>query len=146
VRRDLGVDVADVPGAGAAGGLGAGLIAFCRAEVRPGFDVVAEAVGLHERVRRSDVVVTGEGRLDRQSAFGKTTVRVAQMARGAGKPVVAVAGSVDGGEARRPFDAVFALTPDLAPLDEAMSRAGELLARAGEDVGGWIEGRTPGGA
>lgn len=141
VRRDLGIEVADVPGAGAAGGLGAGLIAFCRAEVRPGFDVIAEAVGLSERVARSDVVVTGEGRLDRQSAFGKTTVRVAQMARDADKPVAAVVGSVDNGEARRPFDEVFALTPDLAPLDEAMSRAEELLRRAGEAVGRWIAER-----
>ncbi|MDZ4277930.1 MAG: glycerate kinase, partial [Dehalococcoidia bacterium] len=121
-----------------AGGLAAGLIAFCGAEVQPGFDVVAEAVELRERIRRADAVVTGEGRLDRQSAFGKTTAGVARLARETGKPVVALAGSVEGGsasEAARPFDAVFALTPDLAPEEEAIARAGELLRRAAETAG-----------
>ena len=135
VRRDLGVAVADMPGAGAAGGLGAGLIAFCNAHIKPGFDVVAEVVGLAERVRRADAVITGEGRLDRQSAFGKTTVGVAHAAREAGRPVVALVGSIEGGtdgEAARPFDAVFALTPDLAPPDGAIARAADLLSTAAE--------------
>ncbi|OGO50835.1 MAG: glycerate kinase [Chloroflexi bacterium RBG_16_68_14] len=143
VRRDLGVDVAEVPGAGAAGGLAAALIAFCGAQVRPGFEVVAEAVGLAGRVRRADLVVTGEGRLDRQSAFGKTTAGVARAAREAGKPVVALVGSVEGGpqgEVARPFDAVFALTPDLAPPDEALARAAELLSAAAEAAGRWVSG------
>src|SRR5439155_9465008 len=67
VRRDLGVDVRDRPGAGAAGGLGAGLMAFLDAEVRPGVEVVMEAVGFAERLSRSDLVITGEGKLDEQS-------------------------------------------------------------------------------
>ena len=147
VRRDVGVDVADVPGAGAAGGLGAGLIAFCGARVQPGFEVVAEAVGLVERLRRADVVVTGEGRLDRQSAFGKTTVGVARYAREAGKPVVALAGSVEGGTSGAParsFDAVFALTPDLAEEEDAMARAADLLSRAAATAGTWVAEREPG--
>ncbi|MCH7838402.1 MAG: glycerate kinase, partial [Chloroflexi bacterium] len=137
IQRELGIDVAGVPGAGAAGGLVAGLIAFCGAKVRPGFDVVAEAVGLRERVARADLVVTGEGRLDRQTAFGKTTAGVARMAREAGKPVVALVGSVEGAEAARPFDAVFSLTSDLASPDDAMARAADLLSTAAEAAGRW---------
>lgn len=145
VRRDLGIDAADVPGAGAAGGLAFGLIAFCGGRLRPGFEVVAEAVGLAERVRQADLVVTGEGRLDRQTAFGKTTAGVVRMGREAGKPVVAVVGSVVGGpesEAARTFDAVFALTPDMASPEAALSRAAELVERAGEAVGRWWAART----
>lgn len=138
VRRDLGVDVANVPGAGAAGGLAAGLIAFCGAEVRAGFDVVAETVGLGERVRGADIVITGEGRLDRQSGFGKTTSGVAREAREAGKPVVALVGSIQegsGSEVTAPFDSVFALTPDFTPPDEATARASDVLAKAAEEAG-----------
>lgn len=138
IERDLGVSVADIPGAGAAGGLAAGLIAFCGGELRPGFDVVAEAVGLADRVRRADLVVTGEGRLDRQTNFGKTAAGVAGLAREAGKRVVAIAGSVEPGreeEARRLFDAVFTLTTDEVSQEDAMARAGELLELAAERVG-----------
>ncbi|MEX1255570.1 MAG: glycerate kinase, partial [Dehalococcoidia bacterium] len=95
IERDLGVDIADLPGGGAAGGLAAGLVAFCGAHIRPGFDVVAGTVGLAERIDQADLVVTGEGRLDRQTTFGKTTAGVARLARAAGKPVVALAGSVE---------------------------------------------------
>ncbi|MGB2695638.1 MAG: glycerate kinase [Dehalococcoidia bacterium] len=144
IRRDLGVDVANVPGAGAAGGLAAGLIAFCGATVRSGFEVVAEAIALEDRVRAVGAVITGEGRLDSQSASGKTTIAVARLAREAGRPVIALAGSVEGGtvsETARAFDAVFALTPDLAPADVAMARAAELLSAAAERAGVWIRER-----
>ncbi len=140
-RRDLGVDASDAAGAGAAGGLAYGLIVFCGATLRAGFEVVAEAVDLAARLQRSDLVVTGEGRLDRQSGFGKTTAGVARLAREAGKPVVALAGSVEGDEAARPFDAVFSLTPDLAGADEALARAAELLERAAEAAGAWAKER-----
>ena len=144
VRRDLGVDVADVPGAGAAGGLAAGLIAFCGAQVRPGFEVVAEAVGLADRLARADVVATGEGRLDRQTAFGKTTAGVARAAREAGKPVVVLVGSVEEGyeeEAAGLFDAVFALTDGGLSLDDAIARAAGLLSAAAEAAGRWARER-----
>ena len=137
IQRDLGIDVAGVPGAGAAGGLAAGLIAFCGAKVRLGFEVVAEAVGLRDRVAQADLVATGEGCLDRQTAFGKTTAGVARMAREAGRPVVALVGRVEGAEAARLFDAVFALTPDLASPDDAMARAADLLSTAAEAAGRW---------
>jgi glycerate kinase len=145
VKRDLGIDKANVSGAGAAGGLAYGLLVFCSATLRPGFDVVAEAAGFSERLARADFVVTGEGRLDRQTAFGKTAAGVARAAREAGKPAVAIVGSIVGGpesEAARLFDAVFALTPDPASPEEASGRATELVARAAAVVGMWWRERA----
>ncbi len=138
IGRDLGAQVADLPGAGAAGGLAAGLVALCGASIASGFEVVADAAGLAGRLERADLAVTGEGRLDRQSAFGKTTAGVARAARAANTPVVAIAGSVED-SASAPFDAVFALTPDLAPPEEAMARAAELVSKAAEEVGRWAQ-------
>ena len=80
LNRDLGVDVRDAPGAGAAGGLGAGLIAFTGARLRAGIDVVMEAVGLHGRLERADLVITGEGQFDEQSLHGKTVAGVIRAA------------------------------------------------------------------
>jgi glycerate kinase len=91
--------VAKVPGAGAAGGIGAGLIAFLDAELRSGAELVAEVVGLEKRIAAADLVVTGEGRLDAQTAYGKTVATVARLARGQGRPVVALAGRVDDAQA-----------------------------------------------
>jgi glycerate kinase len=139
IEHDLGIDVRDVPGAGAAGGLGAGLIAFCHAEVRQGFEVVAEAVGLAERIARADVVITGEGRLDRQTAFGKTPEGVARAAREAGKRVIATVGSAEAG-ATGSFDAVYPLTDVAASFDDAIRRAGELLEGLASSVGRELAG------
>ena len=97
LRRDLGVEVRDVAGAGAAGGMGAGLIAFLGAELKPGPALIGEAAGLRDRVRAADLILTGEGRLDGQTAFGKTTLHVAQLGREAGKPVVCLVGALGTG-------------------------------------------------
>lgn len=95
VRKELGIDRRHEPGAGAAGGLGFGLMSFCQASTRPGFDLVAEVTGLEEAVRQADLVITGEGCLDAQTMHGKGPARVAEMARRLGKPVLAVGGMVD---------------------------------------------------
>src|SRR5205823_13823454 len=80
------------PGAGAAGGLGFGLMSFCGAELRPGFDVVADAVELGVKIKAADVVITGEGKLDTQTLEGKAPAGVARLARKFGKRVFAVVG------------------------------------------------------
>lgn len=131
VKSQLGVDAADVPGAGAAGGLGYGLMVFCGAELVSGFDLVAEAVNLHQRIAAADLVITGEGRLDAQTLHGKGPVGVAQMARAAGKRVAAFAGAIDDSPALRAhFDLAQAIKPADMPLAEAISRAEELLEAA----------------
>lgn len=92
IHRDLGIDVRNLPGAGAAGGTGAGLIAFLGAHLRPGVEVVMEALGLSERIRRADLVLTGEGRLDESSLYGKVPAGVMAEARTAGRPVAILCG------------------------------------------------------
>ncbi len=92
VERDLGVALDDEPGAGAAGGLGFGLLAFCGAHLRPGVELVIDAVGLRERIARADLVITGEGSLDAQSLHGKTPAGVLEASSLAGVPVAIVCG------------------------------------------------------
>jgi len=94
LKRDLGKDVAHLPGAGAAGGLGAGLAAFCDARLASGVDLVMDALGLPARIRAADLVFVGEGQVDAQTAYGKTPAGVARAAREAGVPVIALGGSV----------------------------------------------------
>jgi glycerate 2-kinase len=128
IQRDLGVAVVEVPGAGAAGGLGAGLFAFLGATIRPGIEVIAEAVHLPERIRGADLVLTGEGRLDWQMAFGKTVAGVARIARTEGVPVIVVPGALgEGWESIQPLAAgVEPATGDGEPavrLADAVERA-----------------------
>lgn len=100
LERDLGVWVLQIPGGGAAGGLGAGCAAFLSAEFRSGAAVVAEAAGLALRVRDCDLVITGEGRLDGQTRFGKAPAYVARAAKAAGKRVVCLPGTLGPGHER----------------------------------------------
>ncbi|HAZ09025.1 MAG TPA: hypothetical protein DCZ01_11035 [Elusimicrobia bacterium] len=95
VERDLDARVEDVPGTGAAGGLGAGLLAFCRAELVPGADWVLEKLGAKEALARSDLALTGEGRLDLTSLYGKAPLAFARMARAARVPCAAVTGGLE---------------------------------------------------
>ncbi len=132
IERDLGVQVADTPGAGAAGGLAAGLMAFCGATLQSGFDAVAEAVRLAERIAHADLVVTGEGRLDTQSAYGKTVAGVASLAEAAGVPCLAVSGLIDGSAELPGLIDHEASTPTGMRVEEAMSRAEELIPHAVE--------------
>jgi glycerate kinase len=132
IRRDLGVDVEQLPGAGAAGGLGAGLVAFTGARLRPGAEMVMEALRLDERLVGAQLVITGEGRLDSQTArFGKGPAAVAKHARRAAIPVVAIGGSVaDEAELWLLFDGLEATVAEPCSLDEAIGRARPLLVAA----------------
>jgi glycerate kinase len=128
VRRDLGVDPRDVAGAGAAGGLGFGLMAFCGARLVEGFHLVAEVVGLRERMERAEIVITGEGRLDAQTLCGKGPVGVARMARKLGKRVIGIGGGVESGVGlEAEFDLLAATKPEGMPLAEAMARGAGLI-------------------
>jgi glycerate kinase len=132
IRRDLGVDVEQLPGAGAAGGLGAGLVAFTGARLRPGAEMVMEALRLDERLVGAQLVITGEGRLDSQTArFGKGPAAVARHARRAAIPVVAIGGSVaDEAELWLLFDGLEATVAEPCSLEEAIGRARPLLVAA----------------
>jgi glycerate kinase len=126
-----GTDAQHQPGAGAAGGLGFGLIAFAGGRLTSGFDLIAAQVGLAARIRQADLVLTGEGRIDDQSLQGKGPVGVAKLARSLGKKVVGVAGSVgDAPGLRACFDALIGVKPADMPLAEAMRRTDELIQAA----------------
>jgi glycerate kinase len=131
VASDLGCDFRDTPGAGAAGGIAFGLLSFCGAEICSGFDLVAETLRLEERIAASDLVITGEGRLDGQTLEGKGPAGVAALARKHGKRVLAFAGSI----AENPavdslFDALCPIIDEPVALDAAMSRGAEFLMRS----------------
>ena len=130
-RHDLAAPDPSTPGAGAAGGLGFGLMAFLDADLRPGFEVIAEITGLRRAVEAADLVISGEGRLDEQTASGKAPAGVARLARECGKPVIALAGSVPlTKEMDGAFDAVLPITNQPMTLDQAMQQAGPLLEEA----------------
>ena len=137
VERDLGVDLMHLPGAGAAGGAGGGLVALLGARLESGAALVCDALHLEEHLQGADLVVVGEGRMDAQTVYNKAPIIVAQRARKLGLPVVAVAGSL--GEGHQAVlehginDVESAAPPDL-PLHEALQRAGELVAEAAERV------------
>lgn len=121
VYRTRGIDLQTVPGAGAAGGLGAGLIAFTGARLKKGVDIVLDVCGFDEQIRDCQLVVTGEGRLDSQSLAGKVPVGVADRARAAGKPVVVIAGDVtdDGRLFDAGLTAVFSTNRKAVPFERA---------------------------
>jgi len=128
VSKELGVDHRDEPGAGAAGGLGFGLMTFCAAKIRSGFDVIAEAVRLESKMKDADLVITGEGSLDRQTLEGKTPAGVARLARKLGKRVFALVGrALNDRELREIFDGVYENARMGMSEEENMRRAAELL-------------------
>ncbi len=128
VSEQFGFDYRNEPGAGAAGGLGFGLMSFCGARISPGFEVVAEAVGLESKMKDVDVVITGEGSLDRQTLEGKTAAGVAQLARKLGKRVFALVGRAsDDQEPRQLFDGVYQNARAGMSTEENMKRAAEFL-------------------
>jgi len=135
VERDLQVEVGEVAGAGAAGGLGAGVIAFCNAQIRSGASLVLQVMGFESYLEAADIIFTGEVKIDRQIEFGKAISGVALLAEKHGVPVVAFTGSLEEEPAKlakRGIHAVMPIAP--GPIDEqqAMSRASELLQAAAE--------------
>ena len=137
MREDLGRDVELAEGAGAAGGLGAGLVAFLGATLRRGVDIVLGAVGFEKKLRGARVVFTGEGRADIQSAYGKAVSGVARMAKSHRVPCILLAGGIGEGAARlhdEGVTAIFSIADGPAAEDEMMSGAAALLRRASEQA------------
>ena len=139
VQRDLGVDLREEPGAGAAGGLGFGLLAFCGARLRPGVEVVMDAVGLPQRIAEADLVITGEGSLDEQSLHGKVPAGVLAACELAGVPVAIVCGRATIEVPGVPVISLTERVGERAALDEArpslVAAAEDLAARAEDLVG-----------
>ncbi|MFS0872594.1 glycerate kinase [Paenibacillus xylanilyticus] len=137
VKQQLGRDIRDVPGAGAAGGLGAGLLIFTQAVLRKGIEIVIEYTGLQGKLNHADVVFTGEGGIDFQTKFGKTPYGVAKAAKEAGKPVIAIAGCVGEGIDTlysEGIDAVFGIVPGAADLGELLRAGPKNVERTMENI------------
>jgi glycerate kinase len=134
---DLGVDVADQPGAGAAGGLGAGLQAFLGGKLQPGIQTILELVGFDKCIAGADLILTGEGKLDGQTAGGKLISGVTAAARSAGVPVVALCGTLAADPAQlraMGLRAAFSILDGPQTLSSALERTAELLARSAGEV------------
>lgn len=132
-------DAAEAPGAGAAGGLGFGLVAFAGARLRNGFNMVADALGLPMQVAHADFVITGEGSLDLQTLQGKAPLGLALLAREHGRKIIAIGGRVDPVIAEcQWFDATLSLESFGLSEDECMFRAEELVRKTGGEVAGLL--------
>lgn len=126
IRKEIGTDIEQIGGAGAAGGLGGGLMAFLSAELKSGVDIVLEATKLEDQLKDADFVITGEGKIDGQTVFGKTPIGVAKTAKKHSIPVIAIAGSL-GSDSHKVhehgIDAVFSIVPGIVPLSDAFKNA-----------------------
>ncbi len=134
IKADLDIEVMDLPGAGAAGGLGAGLVAFLGAELLPGTDIVIESVGLVGHLGDASLVFTGEGRIDGQTLFGKTVSGVVAKAKALRIPTVAIVGEVAAGSDvyRGGIDAVLSIAPGPISLEQSVADAASLITDAAE--------------
>lgn len=142
IRRDVGKDIEQIAGAGAAGGLGAGLMAFLSAELKRGVDIVLEATALEAQLKDADFVITGEGKIDAQTVFGKTPIGVAKTAKKHSIPVIAIAGNV-GSDSHvvheHGIDAVFSIVPGIIPLSDAFENASVYVERLAENIASVIK-------
>lgn len=137
IKSQLGRDAAEVPGAGAAGGLGAGLMVFLNGTLKKGIEMVIEYTGLEHKVQEADMVWTGEGSIDFQTQFGKTPLGVARVARRHQKPVVAFAGRI-GDDIETLYaegiDAIFGIMPGASTLEDALKQGEKNIERVSENV------------
>lgn len=124
IRRTTGKDIAHVPGSGAAGGMGGGMMAFLDAELKSGADLLLEVSRFEERIADADLIITGEGRIDRQSLMGKIPGKILEAGKRKGVPVIAIAGCVEDEERllEAGFHGVYATKPEDMPLEEAMKK------------------------
>lgn len=137
IRNYTGKDVLDEPGAGAAGGLGAGLMAFLNGSLRKGIEIVIEYTGLEEKVKNADMVWTGEGSIDFQTQYGKTPFGVAAVAKKYNKPVIALAGRVgEGIDAlyENGIDSIFGIMKGVTSIEEALAKGPENIEKTAENI------------
>lgn len=138
IRDQLGKDVEKIPGAGAAGGLGGGLIAFLDGKLIEGVRAIAEMLGLEKEIQWADLVITGEGGMDYQTQFGKTPYGVAQIAKRHDKPVIAIAGTLGKGAEtlyKKGFDVILSILDTPMTLEEAIEKTPILLEKTGYSIG-----------
>ena len=129
VSESIGKDFTNVPGSGAAGGLGFGLLSVLGANLKSGLDVVADATNLEQRIQQADVVITGEGSFDSQSLHGKAPVKVARLARKHHKQVIGVFGLCDIESYDELFDKIYCVVPDITSKEESLRNPKQALTK-----------------
>jgi len=137
IEKDLGKSVASIPGAGAAGGLGAGLMAFLDAKLEKGIDLLMQTIGFEDRIKGADLIITGEGRMDEQTKYGKTVFGIIKAAKKQGIPVVGICGSIGDGVEElyaEGLNSVFSIVNRPMSLSESIEQAYELLTSTAENV------------
>lgn len=137
ITRDLDIDICFTPGAGAGGGMGAAALAFLKADLRPGIEIVLKAAGLEQAIQGADLVITGEGRLDSQTIHGKTPIGVARTAKIKGIPVIGIAGALTpdvGVVHEHGIDAVFSVLYSICTRQEALDDAAINLKMAARNI------------
>lgn len=137
IKKQLGKNVLDEPGAGAAGGLGAGLMAFLGGTLKKGIEMVIEYANLEEKVKDADMVWTGEGSIDFQTQYGKTPLGVAKVAKKYNKPVIALAGRVGEGLDmlyEDGIDSIFGIVKDITSIEEALAKGQENIEKTAENI------------
>lgn len=144
IKKDLGKDVEEVPGAGAAGGLGAGLLAFTNASIESGIDIVLQYTDFKKKIADADFVFTGEGQIDFQTKYGKTPVGVAKAVKDVDPKikVIAIAGSIgEKAEELYPLgiDAIFSCVPGVVDLDSAMENSDQNIQKIINNIGRLIQ-------
>lgn len=137
IERYLGVSIKDYPGAGAAGGLGGGLLAFLNAKLQSGINIVIKTTSLEEKIKGADLVITGEGMIDYQTQYGKTPYGVAKLAKKYNIPVIAIAGGIGKGAEElysKAFDSIFSIVDKPMQLEESIENSKLLLQKTAERI------------
>jgi len=137
VERDIGVDIRNIEGSGAAGGLGAGMIAFMDGELKPGVDIVLDTVNLDRHLKGADLVLTGEGAIDHSTIYNKAPVGVAERAKKLNIPVIAIAGSLGSGFKdvhHKGIDSVFSILDSPMDISKASHQAANLISNTTEQL------------
>ena len=137
LQQEFRKDFADIPGSGAAGGLGAGLMAFCNATIVSGFELISKITNLEDQISKASLVFTGEGKIDSQSASGKTISGIARLGQKYQVPVIALAGMVQGNQEElydQGITYIFSIGDEKISIEESKARAAELLADTSERI------------
>jgi glycerate kinase len=143
LSNEYGINYSNIPGAGAAGGLGAGLMAFCNAAIIPGFSLISKPTHLEEHIKKASLVFTAEGKIDAQTAFGKTISGVAQLGKKHQVPVIALAGMIEGdlnNLYKQGLTSAFAIANRPMSLEESKANSAQLIASISEQAMRLISG------
>lgn len=137
ISEQIGKNILNIPGSGAAGGLGGGLVAFCNASIKSGIDKILDIMNIDQHLKDADLVITGEGQIDKQSIYGKVPIGVAKRAKKYGVPVIAIVGSVGDGACKvysHGIDLILDIIDKPMTLEESIENVGKLISKTASNA------------